>query len=357
MTDSVFIIAEAGVNHNGDPSLAYQLIDAAIAAGADAVKFQTFRAEKIVTESAVKARYQKRGDDVDERQISMLRRLELSYDTYRDLLLYCKNRGIEFMSTAFDMESLEFLLNDLGLRKLKLPSGEITNGPFLLAHAKVGCDLIMSTGMSTLGEVEEALGVIAFGLTDGKSPSRERFRAAYSSETGQQALRDKVILLHCTTEYPAPADDINLRAMDTLCGSFGLNVGLSDHSQGIAVPIAAVARGACVIEKHFTLDKTLAGPDHAASLDPIEMKMMVGSIRKIELALGNCVKVPSPSELENRDVARKSLVAARKIKAGDLFSKDNLVAKRPGTGVSPMEYWSRLGNKSDRYYDVDDLIG
>jgi len=354
---SVFIIAEAGVNHNGDLETARQLIDAAVAAGADAVKFQTFKAENLVTQQAGKAAYQKIMTDADENQLAMLKRLELKYELHFELLDYCRQRGIEFLSTAFDFESLDFLVRELDVKTLKIPSGEITNGPFLLAHAQTGKPVILSTGMATLGEVETALGVLAFGyLEQDQPPSVDAFPHAYSSEQGQMVLRAKVTLLHCTSEYPTPVDNINLRAMDVLQQAFGLDVGYSDHSVGLLVPVVAAARGAAVIEKHFTLDRTLQGPDHQVSLEPDELKEMVRNIRDVEKALGQRLKCPQPLELENRKVVRKSLVAKRAISSGERFTDENLTIKRPGTGKSPMDYWAALGEPSSRDYDADELI-
>ena len=356
----VFVIAEVGVNHNGAPDLAFQLVDAAVDAGADAVKFQTFKAEKIASHSAVKARYQQETSAVEETQYSMLKKLELSHQTHQDLLLYCQEKGIQFLSTAFDSESLNFLVTELKLKVLKISSGEITNGPLLLEHARTGCDLILSTGMATLEEVEQALGVIAFGLMHPRdsevAPSRDLFAKAFSSELGHKFLKEKVTLLHCTTEYPAPLEEINLRAMLALSETFGLKCGYSDHSQGVTVPIAAVALGAPLIEKHFTLDKTLPGPDHKASLEPIELKEMISSIRATELCLGTSKKEPTPSEKGNLIVARKSLVAAKEIRKGEIFTVDNLAIKRPGSGASPMEYWEALGKASQRDYQADEVL-
>lgn len=354
---SVFIIAEAGVNHNGDLDTARRLIDAAVAAGADAVKFQTFKAENLVTQHAGKAGYQKVTTDANESQLAMLKRLELKYEFHFGLLDYCKRQGIEFLSTAFDFESLDFLVNELGVNTLKIPSGEITNGPFLLVHAQTGKRIILSTGMATLGEIETALGVLAFGyLGQDLPPSLDAFRRSYSSAQGQAVLRDKVTLLHCTSEYPTPVENINLGAMDVLQQSFGLDVGYSDHSVGLLVPVVAAARGATVIEKHFTLDRTLQGPDHQVSLEPDELKEMVRSIRDVEKVLGLRLKCPQPLELENRQVVRKSLVAKRAISAGEQFNDENLTLKRPGTGKSPMDYWAMLGRTSRRDYDADELI-
>ncbi|HEY8035320.1 MAG TPA: N-acetylneuraminate synthase [Methylobacter sp.] len=365
---SVFIIAEAGVNHNGDLETACQLVDAAVAAGADAVKFQTFKAENLVTRHAGKAEYQKVATGADENQLTMLKRLELKYELHFQLLDYCQKLGIEFLSTAFDFESLDFLVCEVGVETLKIPSGEITNGPFLLAHAQTGKQIILSTGMATLGEVETALGVLAFGYlhaADGASaaidkqyqrPSISTFQQAYSSEQGQGILQEKVTLLHCTSEYPTPMENINLRAMDVLQEAFGLKVGYSDHSVGLVVPVAAAARGAVVIEKHFTLDRAQQGPDHKVSLEPDELKTMVRSIRDIEKALGQRLKCPQPLELENQKVVRKSLVAAHPISVGECFTETNLTIKRPGTGRSPMDYWALLGESSSRNYDIDEVL-
>ena len=353
---NVKIIAEAGVNHNGDLQLALELVDAAAEAGVDIVKFQTFKAANIVTKKASKANYQQQTTDAAESQYDMLKRLELSYDAHFELVERCNNRGISFLSTAFDAESLGFLVKELRLPMLKIPSGEITNAPLLLEHAYAGVELVVSTGMASLGEIEEALGVLAYGLMQGDCPKRESFREAYSSLEGQELLKEKVTLLHCTSEYPAPFDQINLNAMKTLEQAFGLPVGYSDHSAGIAVPIAAVALGAPVIEKHFTLDKSLEGPDHKASLDPRELATMVGSMREIERALGSSLKSPTIAEQKTLQVVRKSLVAQTSIKAGEVFSVDNIAVKRPAQGVSPILYWDLLGKVSDRDYEEDQLI-
>ncbi len=360
LSNPVFIIAEAGVNHNGNCDMAFKLVDAAVEAGANAVKFQTFKAENLVTKNAAKAEYQKQTTDSNESQFAMLKRLELAYEAHYELIDYCKNKGIEFLSTAFDIESLDFLVNDLGLMKLKIPSGEITNAPLLLAHAQSGCDLIVSTGMSTLGEVEEALGVIAFGLLKESNilsmPSKFAFQQAFFSPEGQQILKEKVTLLHCTTEYPAPLEDINLNAMINMANVFGLKSGYSDHSEGITVPIAAVALGATLIEKHFTLNRFLPGPDHKASLEPSELKAMVQSIRDVEQIMGDGVKGPKPSELGNRVLARKSLVAVTDIAQGEKFTVNNLTVKRPGSGITPMDYWELLGSQALCSFTADELI-
>lgn len=352
------IIAEAGVNHNGDLALAFELVNAAHRAGADVVKFQTFKANKLVTATTRQAEYQVQNTGKEESQLAMLSRLELSHDMHHRLAAHCRALGIEFLSTAFDEDSLQFLVAELGLKTLKIPSGEITNAPLVLSHARTGCDLIVSTGMATLAEVEAVLGVIAFGLTTASDalPGEGAFQAAYYSEAGQQALQEKVTLLHCTTEYPAPMEDINLKAMDTLARAFGLAAGYSDHSAGITIPIAAAARGAVLIEKHFTLDRTMEGPDHLASLEPAELAAMVTAIRQVDVALGDGVKGPRPSEIKNKAVARKSLVAACAIRAGEHFSRGNLEVKRPGTGSSPYRYWTLLGLPAQRDYAEGEVI-
>ncbi|MFM2596721.1 N-acetylneuraminate synthase [Vibrio fortis] len=352
------IIAEAGVNHNGDEKLAFELVDAAHQAGADIVKFQTFKAKNLVTEEAKQADYQVTNTQKQESQLAMLSRLELSYDAHHELVKHCEKLGIEFLSTAFDSESLDFLVNDLGLTRLKLPSGELTNAPLVLEHARTGCDLIVSTGMATLSEIETALGVIAFGYTsdDSATPSVQAFQEAYASNEGQQALKSKVTILHCTTEYPAPMEEINLKAMDTLGRAFDLPAGYSDHSQGITIPIAAVARGAVLIEKHFTLDNNMEGPDHKASLEPQDLTAMVSAIRQVEKALGSRVKTPTVSEVKNKAVARKSLVAARDINEGEAFSPENMTIKRPGDGMSPYRYWDMLERTASKAYRAGELI-
>lgn len=351
------IIAEAGVNHNGQEELAFALVDAAHSAGADIVKFQTFKAKNIVTETAQQATYQQKNTGKEESQYSMLERLELSYEVHHKLVKYCETLGIEFLSTAFDIESLDFLINDLKIKRLKLPSGEITNSPLVLAHARTGCDLIVSTGMATLSEIEQVLSVIAYGYMYSEgTPSPEDLEAAYFSEEGKRLLSEKVTILHCTTEYPAPLSDINLNAMSTISQAFKLPIGYSDHSAGITVPLAAAALGATIIEKHFTVDKLLPGPDHKASLDPKELTEMVKGVRAVKEALGDGVKGPRPSEVKNKAIARKSLVAAIPIMKGDKYSEANLAVKRPGTGVSPVNYWDYIGKVSSRDYFPGELI-
>jgi N-acetylneuraminate synthase len=352
----IFIIAEAGVNHNGSIDLARQLIDAGAAAGADAVKFQTFKAEKIISRSAPKAQYQLQSTDARETQRDMVNQLELDQAAHQQLADYCREKAIEFMSTPFDLESIDLLV-ELGVVRIKIASGEITNAPLLLKIARTGLPVIMSTGMATLGEVETALGVLAFGyLGLAPRPSLPGFREAFGMPEGQEALKSKVALLHCTTEYPAPFAEVNLRAMDTMAAAFALPVGYSDHTPGIAVALAAAARGAMIIEKHFTLDQGLPGPDHKASLEPWELQSLVQNLRQVEVALGSPLKVSSPSELKNRDIVRKSLVAARSIRKGERFSEDNLTSKRPGNGTSPLCYWDWLGRPAEKDYQPDEII-
>lgn len=356
---TAFIIAEAGVNHNGSLDMALRLIDAAATAGVDAVKFQTFKAEQIVSRHAPKADYQLHTTDAGESQFEMIRKLELSEKDHQSLISHAQTKGVEFLSTPFDSPSLAFLAGRLGLRTIKVSSGEITNAPFLLEIARCAQDVILSTGMSSLGEVEAALGVLAFGFIAGAEtvPGRQAFVEAFASDDGQAALRARVKLLHCTTEYPAPFDEVNLRAMDTLASAFGLPVGYSDHTPGIHIPVAAVARGATMIEKHFTLDRTLPGPDHKASLEPDELRAMVVAIRDVEAALGDGVKRPAASEWKNRPVARKGLVASRNIRAGERFSPQNITCKRPENGASPFDYWRVLDTAAAHDYAVDEPIG
>lgn len=351
-----YIIAEAGVNHNGSLDMAKRLIEAAAEAGADAVKFQTFKADRLVSRSAPKADYQTRTTGTGESQYEMIRKLELDENAHQVLMAHCSACNIQFLSTPFDLESVELLAGRFDLPCIKIPSGDITNGPLLLKIARTGKPVILSTGMSTLGEIEEALGVLAFGYLGNNGPSRAAFRAAYRSAEGQAILKDKVTLLHCTTEYPAPVDEVNLKVMETMRTAFELPVGFSDHTEGIAIPIAAVALGAVVIEKHFTLDRTLPGPDHKASLEPAALKTMVQSIREVERALGTSVKIPTASELKNMAVARKSLVAACAVGAGEILSAENLTIKRPESGLSPMDYWDMLGRPAHKDYAADEPI-
>lgn len=327
------IIAEAGVNHNGDIELAKQLIDIAAEAGADFVKFQTFNADRLVTPCSKKADYQMQHTDALESQHAMLRRVELTREMHEILIDHCKSQNIQFFSTGFDIKSIDLLI-ELGLKQLKIPSGEITNLPYLRHIGQFKLPVILSTGMSTLGEIEGAIAALELAGTS----------------------RDLITVLHCNTEYPTPMSDVNLHAMLSIRDAFGVSVGYSDHTLGIEVAIAAVALGATVIEKHFTVDRNLPGPDQKASLEPAELKAMINSIRNIELALGDGIKRPSMSELKNKDIARKSLVAAAKIKAGELFTEDNLWVKRPGGGISPMRWDEVIGRKTIRNYDINELI-
>nr|WP_319219488.1 N-acetylneuraminate synthase [uncultured Trichococcus sp.] len=327
----VLVIAEAGVNHNGSIELAKKLIKEAAIAGADVVKFQTFKAETLVSKSAKKADYQKVSTDAEESQFDMLKKLELDYAIHEELMQYSNEQGIKFLSSAFDLESID-LLDKLGINIFKIPSGEITNLPYLRKIAQTGKQIILSTGMSTISDIEAALEVLRQnGATD-------------------------VVVLHCNTEYPTPMEDVNLLAMNTIQNTFKVRVGYSDHTAGIEVPIAAVALGAEVIEKHFTLDKTMEGPDHKASLEPKELKAMVDAIRNIQAALGDGLKRPSESEIKNMPIARKSLVAKANIQAGEMFSEDNLTIKRPGTGLSPMLWDDIIGSIARKDYEVDEVI-
>ena len=328
----VFIIAEAGVNHNGSIELAKKLVDAAKFAGVDAIKFQTFKAEKLVSKNAQKADYQKKNTgNADDSQLKMLKALELSYDEFRELKDYCDEQHIIFLSTAFDFESLDFL-ESIGIPIYKVPSGEITNLPYLERIARTGKEIILSTGMCTLDEVRDAMNVL--------------------KENGAE----NISVLHCTTEYPAPLEEVNLAAMQFMAKELNCSIGYSDHTEGIDVPIAAVALGASIIEKHFTLDKNMEGPDHKASLEPNELKDMVSAIRNVELAIGEQKKEPTESERRNMAIARKSIVASKRINKGDLFTEENLTVKRPGNGISPMKWYEVLGKNAGRDFEEDELI-
>lgn len=330
---SVLIIAEAGVNHNGNIELAYRLIDNAVSAGADIVKFQTFTADSLATPKAPKAAYQNQTTGDVESQYQMLKRLELSRDMHELLIEHCRVSGIRFLSTGFDIASVDLLV-ELGQNFFKIPSGEITNLPYLRHIGGYAKPIILSTGMATLGEIETALEVL--------------------QKSGTHI--DLISVLHCNTEYPTPMQDVNLLAMRTIKNAFGVSVGYSDHTKGIEVPIAAVAIGATIIEKHFTLDCTLPGPDHKASLEPKEFKEMVKAIRNIEMALGDGRKYPTTSEVKNKNIARKSLVASAPIRAGEKLTINNLTVKRPGTGISPMRWDEFLGKNASRAYAINELI-
>ena len=333
INNRTLIIAEAGVNHNGDINLAKQLIDAAAEAGADLVKFQTFSADRLATRIAEKAEYQSQNTDNQESQYEMLRRLELTPEMHNQLILHCAKRNIGFFSTGFDIESVDLLVS-LGQNHFKIPSGEITNLPHLRHIGRIRKSVILSTGMATMDEIEAAINVLEQAGT----------------------TRADITVLHCTTEYPTPMNEVNLRAMQSIKNTFGVAVGYSDHTSGIEVAIVAAALGATVIEKHFTMDRNLLGPDHKASLEPGELKAMVAAIRNIEIALGDGVKRVTASEAKNIAVARKSLVAKRAISLGEVFSVENLTTKRPGTGISPMQWDEVIGSVAVRDFLPDELI-
>lgn len=358
MQARTLIIAEAGVNHNGDIEKAKALIIAAKAAGADIVKFQTFKASNLVTEEAEMADYQKQNIGNETSQYAMLKSLELSFEEFKELQEFSMQMGIVFLSTAFDFESLAFLNEELNLPLFKIPSGELTNAPFVLAHARLGKPLIVSTGMAELDEITRALSVIAYGylFPEDSSPSLEKFEGAINSEAGQQLLKERVTVLHCTTEYPTPLSDVNLKAMQTLAERFNVSVGYSDHTEGVLVPSTAVALGAKIIEKHFTLDRNLPGPDHKASLEPDELKMMVDNIRQVEQMLGSKEKKPAVSELKNKQVARKSIIANCDIDIGQVINEQDLAIMRPGGGLSPEYYWQIVGQVSQHKYKKGDYI-
>lgn len=334
MVEKVIIIAEAGVNHNGDLASAKELIDAAAEAQADYVKFQTFIADKIVTKNAKRAQYQDQNTGDADSQYEMLKKLELSHENHQELMSYASKKKVKFLSTAFDLESLDYL-KELGIDLAKIPSGEITNYPYLKKIASLFPKIVMSTGMAKLQEIKDAFKVL---IDNG-------------------AKQENITILHCNTEYPTPVEDVNLKAMKHIQDELGVSVGYSDHTLGIEVPIAAVALGAVLIEKHFTLDRNLPGPDHKASLEPLELKAMVTAIRNIEKAVGGSgKKEPSVSELKNKEIVRKSIVASRTIKKGEIFSEENITIKRPGTGLSPMLYEKVIGTRADSNFDVDQLI-
>lgn len=356
MTTHTLIIAEAGVNHDGSLETALALVDAAADAGADIVKFQTFNAKALAGNAARKADYQQRTTAADENQLAMLERLELPQAAHHTLIERASERGIEFLSTPFDDTSLAFLLS-LKLPRIKIGSGDLTNAPLLHAAAAAGARLILSTGMATLGEIEEALGVLAHGYSrSDEPPGVAAFRAAWRDPAARAALARHVSLLHCTTEYPCPIGDVNLAAMGTMRSAFQLPVGYSDHTDGFEVSVAAVALGATVVEKHLTLDRKAQGPDHAASLEPDDFKRMVIAIRNVERALGDGVKAPKGSEIRNVPVARKSIVAARALKAGETIGAADITAKRPGVGRPPIDYWSLVGTVAPRALEPDEPI-
>lgn len=355
--NSVYVIAEAGVNHNGSLGMAKELVDVAAEAKADAVKFQTFSADKLVSKQTEMADYQKKNLVEVSSQHELLKKLELSIEDHQVLREHCISKGIAFLSTPFDIDSLHMLVNEFDVDRIKISSGDLTYAPLLLAAARTNKPVVISTGMATLGEVELALSVLAFGYSNASSvPSKSTIQAAYYDPKSHEVLKNKVTILQCTTEYPTKPEEVNLRAIRTLSNAFHLPVGFSDHTPGINAAIAAVALGVTVVEKHFTLDKTLPGPDHKASLSPEELVELVSGIRDTEYAMGDGVKRPMPSELKNRQVARKYIVAASDIVRGDEFTEKNLAIKRIGAGLEPFNYWDLLGQKASQDFSQDDAI-
>lgn len=352
-----YIIAEAGVNHNGSFPLALSLVDAAVQSGADAVKFQTFKADNLVTKYAKQAEYQVKNIGEETSQYEMLKKLELSYEEFTALKEYCEEKKIEFLSTPFDLESVDFLVERLRMKTVKIPSGELTNSPFVHYIGTKRKPIILSTGMATMDDIHEALSFISYGLAfPNKKVDIESVRSFYQTSESRECLKKYVTVLHCTTEYPTPFSDINLRAINQLKDELHINIGLSDHSEGIYIPIAAVSRGASIIEKHFTISRLLPGPDHRASLEPNELTEMVKAIRDVELSLGDGVKKPTSNELQNKLAAHKSLVAAKNIALGERFTEENLIVKRPGSGMAPSHYWSLIGTAASKNYQEDELI-
>lgn len=353
---AIYVIAEAGVNHNGDRQRAFELVDAAAEAGVDAVKFQTFNAKRLAALTAPKAAYQRQTTEVDQSQLEMLEALELPLEWHVPLQAHAHQRGIEFLSTAFDTQSLAFL-ETLNLPFYKVPSGELTNGPLLWAFARTGKPLVISTGMATLSEVEQGLAVVCHALThDRPPPSLTAVWQCWSDPQARAALVGRISLLHCTSQYPTPMHEVNLKALDTLAEVFRLPVGYSDHTRGTLIPVAAVARGATILEKHFTLDRQLPGPDHKASLEPDELKRMVEEIRAIAQALGDGQKVPQASEWDTRGAARQNLVVAAPIRQGEPFTAENLTTARAGQGELAMGYWDRLGQPAARDYQPGEEV-
>ncbi|MFJ4391956.1 N-acetylneuraminate synthase [Pseudomonas soli] len=354
--NAVYIIAEAGVNHNGEQDLAFALIDAAAAAGADAVKFQTFDATLLAAGSAPKAAYQKKSTAAEESQLAMLKKLELPREWHVSLQTYARDKGLEFLSTAFDVGSLDFLC-ELDMPFFKVPSGELTNAPLLWRFARTGKPLVLSTGMATLSEVEQALAVVAHGLAHEVEPQdMDDVWQYWGHAQSRERLQGHVALLHCTSQYPTPWHEVNLRAMDTLADAFGLEVGYSDHTQGCLIPVAAVARGATIIEKHFTLDRSMPGPDHKASLEPDELKRMVSEIRALEVALGERSKAPQPSEWDTRRAARQQVVAARALVPGQIIERADLTTARSGAGLPAARLWGLVGRPAKRGYTPGESI-
>lgn len=354
----VYVIAEAGVNHNGSVDMALRLVDAARDAGADCVKFQAFSADRLVSRKAPKAAYQSAALGEEISQHEMLKALEFSVEDFCRVREHCSAAGIDFLCSAFDAASLDILVRELGQTRVKFGSGDLTDAPLLVRAARSGLDVLVSSGMSSLEDVETGLGALAFGYAAPADmrPGPVGFSAALASPAGRASLAEKVGLFHCTSNYPARLEDVNLRAMVTLAAAFGVTVGYSDHTDGDTVPVAAVALGAGMIEKHLTLDRDLPGPDHAASLDPQGFTRLMKAVREAETALGHGWKQPCPAELDTRNVARKSLVAATNIRAGEPFTEGNLTVKRPGTGMAPARYWDLIGHVAKRDYAADDTI-
>jgi len=356
-SDPTIIIAEAGVNHNGSLERALEMVDVAASAGADFIKFQSFRATRLVTKNAEKAQYQIANTSSDETQFEMLKALELNKDEHLKLLERCSQKNIKFLSTAFDHIGLKFLSDELKLPTIKISSGDLTNPLILLQASWSAKQIILSTGMANLAEIRDALSIMAYGYYSHDYPkTKDECAVAWNNKMARQKVLDQVSLLHCTTEYPTPFEEVNLNVMNELRENFGISVGYSDHTVGTLVPVAAVAQGAKIIEKHFTLDKRLPGPDHKASLEPEELKDMVEKIRITEKLGGSKIKKPVASEIKNIPIARKSIVAAKKIKAGDNFSLDNLTVKRPGDGICPFEIWDLIGQQSEKNYNEDEKI-
>ncbi|ANH68935.1 N-acetylneuraminate synthase [Mitsuaria sp. 7] len=352
---SVYVIAEAGVNHNGSLALARQLVSAAAAAGADAVKFQTFDAKKLARASAPKADYQRQTTDQAESQLDMLSKLELPREWHAELKAHAKAEGIEFLSTAFDIDSLDFLAG-LDMPFFKVPSGELTNGPLLWRFARLRKPLVVSTGMATLSEVEQALAVIAHAFNAESEPADlDEVWEGWTRPEWRRSLQGRVTVLHCTSQYPTPMGEVNLLAMDTLAQAFGLPVGYSDHTEGILIPVAAVARGAVLVEKHFTLDRSMPGPDHRASLEPGELTQMVRDIRALAVALGEGAKSPQPSEWKTRKAARQQVVLARAVERGQVLTRADLATARSGAGLPAATLWQLVGQPANRDYAQGDL--
>lgn len=357
MRNTTYIIAEAGVNHNGSLQMAKELVDVAKHAGADAVKFQTFKAENLVTRSAQQAEYQVTNLGESTSQFDMLKKLELSFGEFMELKRYCDVTQITFLSTPFDFESVDFLLNEIGMSRVKISSGELTNSPFIHYIATKRKPIILSTGMATMGDIHEALSFIAYGLAYPElAVEISKVKEFYRTKEARILLNEYVTVLHCTTEYPAPLETINLNAVNEMRKELQLPIGFSDHSEGIAVSLAATTLGATIIEKHFTLDHKLSGPDHLASLEPLELEEMVKGIRVIEQSLGNGQKIPTAIELENRRAARKSVVAKLPIVDGEIITEAHLAVKRPGNGMPPTAYWTLIGKIAKKTYDVDELL-